>query len=33
MGYFFRRISAKGIISSLKSNPKTVELMKRTFKI
>jgi len=33
MGYFFRRIGAKGIISSLKSNPKTVELMKRTFKI
>ena len=26
MGYFFRRIKAKGIISSLKSNPKTVEL-------
>ena len=25
MGYFFRRINAKGIISSLKSNPKTVE--------
>ena len=33
MGYFFRRIGAKGIISSLKSNPQTVELMKRTFKI
>lgn len=32
MGYFFRRIKAEGIISSLKSNPKTVELMKRAFK-
>jgi sulfite reductase (NADPH) hemoprotein beta-component len=32
MGYFFRRIKAEEIISSLKSNPKTVELMKRTFK-
>jgi sulfite reductase (ferredoxin) len=32
MGYFFRRIEAEGIISSLKSNPKTAKLMKRTFK-
>ena len=32
MGYFFRRVNAKGIISSLKSNPKTAELMKKAFK-
>jgi hypothetical protein len=32
MGYFFRRINARGIISNLKSNPKTGNLMTRTFK-
>ncbi|HEY7082403.1 MAG TPA: nitrite/sulfite reductase [Nitrososphaeraceae archaeon] len=33
MGYFFRRIKARGIISNLKSNPKTGRLMTRTFKM
>ncbi|MGH9910228.1 MAG: nitrite/sulfite reductase, partial [Nitrososphaerales archaeon] len=32
MGYFFRRVGAKEIIAYLKSNPKTVDLMKKTFK-
>jgi sulfite reductase (NADPH) hemoprotein beta-component len=32
MGYFFRRVGAKEIISYLKSNPKTADLMKKTFK-
>jgi sulfite reductase (NADPH) hemoprotein beta-component len=32
MGYFFRRINARGIISNLKSNSKTGNLMTRTFK-
>jgi sulfite reductase (NADPH) hemoprotein beta-component len=32
MGYFFRRVGAKEIISHLKSNPKTADLMKKTFK-
>lgn len=32
MGYFFRRVGAKEIIAYLESNPKTVDLMKKTFK-
>ncbi len=32
MGYFLRRVKAKQIISCLKSNPKTAELMKKAFK-
>jgi sulfite reductase beta subunit-like hemoprotein len=32
MGYFLRRVERKKIISCLKSNPKTAELMKKTFK-
>ena len=32
MGYFLRRVERKEIISCLKSNPKTAELMKKTFK-
>jgi len=32
MGYFLRRVGAKEIISCLKSNPKTADLMKKTFK-
>ncbi len=32
MGYFLRRIGAKTIISYLKSNPATADLMKKTFK-
>lgn len=32
MGYFFRRVGAKEIISYLKSNPKTAHLMQKTFK-
>jgi hypothetical protein len=32
MGYFFRRINARRIISNLKSNSKTGNLMTRTFK-
>lgn len=31
-GYFFMRVGAKEIIAYLKSNPKTVDLMKKTFK-
>ncbi|MBI5133455.1 MAG: nitrite/sulfite reductase [Thaumarchaeota archaeon] len=31
-GYFFRRVGAKEIIAYLKSNPKTMDLMKKTFK-
>jgi sulfite reductase (NADPH) hemoprotein beta-component len=33
MGYFLRRIGAKEIIYYLKSNPKTKDLMKKTFKV
>jgi sulfite reductase beta subunit-like hemoprotein len=33
MGYFLRRIRAKEIIYYLKSNPKTKDLMKKTFKV
>jgi len=33
MGYFLRRVGAKDIISYLKSNPKTTDLMKKTFKL
>ena len=33
MGYFLRRAGAKEIISYLKSNPKTADLMKKTFKL
>ena len=33
MGYFLRRIGTKEIISYLKSNPKTADLMKKTFKV
>jgi sulfite reductase beta subunit-like hemoprotein len=33
MGYFLRRVGAKEIISYLKSNPKTGDLMKKTFKV
>jgi len=33
MGYCLRRIGAKEIISHLKSNPKTEDLMKKTFKV
>jgi sulfite reductase (NADPH) hemoprotein beta-component len=32
MGYFLRRVGPKDIISYLKSNPKTSNLMKKTFK-
>lgn len=32
MGYFLRRIEAKAIISYLKTNPNTAQLMKKTFK-
>jgi len=32
MGYFLRRVGPKEIISYLKSNPKTSDLMKKTFK-
>jgi hypothetical protein len=32
MGYFLRRVETKEIISYLKSNPKTAELMKKTFR-
>lgn len=32
MGYFLRRVGTKEIIKYLKSNPKTADLMKRTFK-
>jgi hypothetical protein len=32
MGYFMRRVGPKQIISYLKSNPKTAELMKNTFR-
>ena len=32
MGYFLRRVGAKEIISYLKSNPKTADLMKKTFR-
>ena len=32
MGYFLRRVGPKEIISYLKSNPKTADLMKKTFK-
>lgn len=32
MGYFNRRVGPKEIISYLKSNPKTADLMKKTFK-
>lgn len=32
MGYFLRRVGAKEIITYLKSNPKTADLMKKTFK-
>lgn len=32
MGYFFRRVGSKQIIEYLKSNAKTAELMKKTFK-
>jgi hypothetical protein len=30
--YFLRRVETKEIISYLKSNPKTAELMKKTFR-
>ena len=33
MGYFLKRAGAKEIISYLKSNPKTADLMKKTFKL
>jgi sulfite reductase beta subunit-like hemoprotein len=33
MGYFLRRVGPKEIISYLKSNPRTVDLMKKTFKL
>jgi hypothetical protein len=33
MGYFLRRIGAKEIISYLKSNRKTKDLMEKTFKL
>ena len=33
MGYFLKRVGPKDIISYLKSNPKTADLMKRTFKV
>ena len=33
MGYFLRRVGPKEIISYLKSNPKTADLMKKTFKL
>jgi sulfite reductase beta subunit-like hemoprotein len=33
MGYFLRRVGSKDIISYLKSNPKTADLMKKTFKL
>ncbi|MGH9878067.1 MAG: hypothetical protein ACRD5H_10550, partial [Nitrososphaerales archaeon] len=32
MGYFLRRLGARKIISYLKSNPNTADLMKKTFK-
>nr|MDP9290157.1 nitrite/sulfite reductase [Thermoproteota archaeon] len=32
MGYFNRRVGPREIISYLKSNPKTADLMKKTFK-
>jgi hypothetical protein len=32
MGYFMRRVGPKEIISYLKSNPKTAELMKKSFR-
>ncbi len=32
MGYFLRRVGARKIISYLKSNPNTADLMKKTFK-
>jgi sulfite reductase beta subunit-like hemoprotein len=33
MGYYLRRVGLKGIISYLKSNPRTADLMKKTFKL
>jgi sulfite reductase beta subunit-like hemoprotein len=33
MGYFLKRVGPKDIISHLKSNPKTADLMKTTFKV
>jgi hypothetical protein len=33
MGYFLRRIGAKEMIYYSKSNPKTKDLMKKTFKV
>jgi hypothetical protein len=33
MGYYLRRVGPKDIISYLKSNPRTADLMKKTFKL
>jgi sulfite reductase (NADPH) hemoprotein beta-component len=33
MGYYLRRVGTKEIISYLKSNPRTADLMKKTFKL
>jgi len=33
MGYYLRRVGPKEIISYLKSNPRTADLMKKTFKL
>jgi sulfite reductase (NADPH) hemoprotein beta-component len=33
MGYFLRRVGAKEVISYLKSNPRTADLMKKTFRM
>ena len=33
MGYYLRRVGSKEIISYLKSNPRTADLMKKTFKL
>ena len=32
-GYYLRRVGSKEIISYLKSNPRTADLMKKTFKL
>ena len=33
MGYYLRRVGSQKIISYLKSNPRTADLMKKTFKL
>jgi hypothetical protein len=33
MGYFLRRVGPKEIISYLKSNQRTKDMMKKTFKV